>query len=235
MRIVSTAAKWLFILVFPLLLMTGTIAVAFNIQPLYEYGFSKYGISQSTGIAETELNKAASGLISYFNSGEEHIDITLVKDGKPFQLFNQREVSHLKDVKELIRLDYRVALWTGIFVLAYAGVSLFWQRKRHWKRLALGVFVGSCITLAIMLALGIGSLLNFEQLFLQFHLLSFANDLWQLDPSRDYLIMLFPEGFWYDAALFCGLGTTVLALVLGGLTSGYLLHIRKRSRARASA
>ncbi len=80
-----------------------------------------------------------------------------------------------------------------------------------------------------MLALGLGTLLGFDQLFLQFHLLSFANDFWQLDPTRDYLIMLFPQGFWYDATLFCALGTAAGAVVLGGVAGGYLLFTRSRA------
>jgi hypothetical protein len=38
-----------------------------------------------------------------------------------------------------------------------------------------------------------------------------------LNPATDYLIMLFPRGFWFDAAIFCAAGTAFLALVLGGV------------------
>jgi integral membrane protein (TIGR01906 family) len=74
----------------------------------------------------------------------------------------------------------------------------------------------------VVLALGLGALFNFEWLFLQFHLLSFANDFWLLDPTRDYLIMLFPGGFWYDAFLFCALTIAAEAVILGGV-GGYLV------------
>jgi len=152
----------------------------------------------------------------------------VVKDDEPFELFNQREVVHLKDVKGLFWLDYRLLLGTLIYVLAYAGVSLFWQRKRYWRRLAWGVVGGSSLTLVLMLALGIGMLLNFEQLFLQFHFISFANELWLLDPTKDYLIMLFPEGFWYEAALLCGGITAGLAVILGGVSGVYLKRTRQQ-------
>ncbi|MBA7564156.1 hypothetical protein ES708_05818 [subsurface metagenome] len=167
-------------------------------------------------------------MIGYFNSDEEYISVTVIKDGKPFELFNQREVGHLKDVKGLIRLDYRVLLGTLIYVLAYAGVCLFWQRRRYWRRLAWGVVGGSSLTLIVMLALGVGALFNFEQLFIQFHLLSFTNELWMLDPSRDYLIMLFPSGFWYDAAILCAGITAGLAKVLGGVSGGWLVVNRSK-------
>ncbi|MFC2002920.1 TIGR01906 family membrane protein [Chloroflexota bacterium] len=224
--IFSIAAKWVFILCLPVLLLTASISWAINSLWLYKYGFEKYDVSRTTGLAPSELEKAAIGLISYFNSDEEYISLTVLKDGKPLVLFNQREVIHLKDVKGLIWLDYRVLLGTLIYILAYAGVCLFWQRKKYWRRLARTVVGGSGITLALMLLLGLGALLNFDQLFWQFHLISFANELWQLDPARDYLIMLFPQGFWYDATLFCALGTVFGAVVLGGVGGGYLLSSR---------
>ena len=214
----------------PILLLTASIGWGVNSHWLYEYGFEKYNVSQSTGLAEVELEKAATGLISYFNSGEANISLTVIKDGKPFELFNQREVAHLRDVKGLIRLDYWILLGTLIYTLSYAGVSLFWRRRRYWRRLGWGMVSGSGITLALMLVIGLGILLNFDQLFWQFHLLSFSNEFWQLDPTRDYLIMLFPGGFWYDAAIFCALATAGLAIILGGVAGGYLWATRRKAK-----
>ena len=230
MKILGIVAKWLFILCLPILLLTASIGWAVNSLWLYKYGFDKYNVSQTTGLAQPELEKAARGLISYFNSDEEYISLTVIKDGEPFVLFNEREVPHLKDVKGLIWLDYRVLLGTLIYVLGYAAVSLWWRRKKYWRRLAWGVVGGSGITLVLMLALGLGTLFNFDQLFLQFHFISFANELWQLDPAKDYLIMLFPQGFWFDATVFCALVTAGLAIILGGVAGGgYLLFTRERT------
>ncbi len=229
MKIFGITTKWLFILCLPLLLLTASIACTLNSAWLYKYGFYKYDVSSTTGLADSELEKVAVGLISYFNSDEEYISLTVVKDGEPFELFNQRELVHLRDVKGLIRLDYWVLLGTLIYALVYGGVSLFWRRRRYWRRLAWGVVGGSGITLTLMLALGLGTLLDFDQLFLQFHLLSFANDFWQLDPTSDYLMMLVPESFQYDVALLWTLGTAVGAMVLGGVAGGYLLFTRSRA------
>lgn len=224
MKILAIVAKWLFVLSLPVLLLTASIGWAVNSSWLYKSGFERYDVSQTSGLAESELEKTAAGLISYFNSAEEYISLTVEKDGEPFELFKQREVAHLKDVKGLIRLDYRVLLGTLIYVLAYAAVSLFW--RRDWRRLAWGVAAGSGLTLILILALGLSALLNFDQLFLQFHLISFANELWMLDPTRDYLIMLFPQGFWYDAALTCAGITAGLAIILVGMSGGYLVFSR---------
>lgn len=223
---IPVIARWLFVLCLPVLLLTASLGWAVNSFWLYKHGLEKYNISQATGLAQPELDKAATGLIRYFNSNEDTISLNLVKDGKPFQLFNEREAVHLRDVKGLIWLDYRVLLATLVYIAGYAGVSLFLRKGRQ---LARAMVIGSSLTLALMLALGAGMLLNFDQLFLQFHLISFANDFWQLDLAKDYLIMMFPEGFWYDAARYIALATAGMAIVMGGASAAYLKFNRKRA------
>jgi len=230
LKSLGITAKWVFILCLPILLLTASIGWAVNSFWLYKSGFDKYYVSLTTGLEESELEKAAGGLIGYLNSDEEYISLTVIKDGKPFELFNEREAVHLKDVKKLIRLDYRVLLGTLVYALAYAGVCLFWQRKEHWRRLAWGVVGGSSLTLIVMLALGIGALLDFDRLFIQFHLLSFTNEFWMLDPATDYLIMLFPADFWYDTAILCAGITAGLAKVLGGVSGGWLVFNRGKGQ-----
>ena len=215
MKTVKIIAQWLFILCVPALLLTISLSSAMNCRWLYQFGFSKYDVSQVTGLAPSELEKTAEGLIQYFNSSEEYINLTVIKDGQPLTLFKEREVGHLKDVKELFQLNYRVLIGTGIYALIFLGVSLFWWREK--RRLGWGLLGGGGLTLLIMAILGIIIAIDFDWFFLQFHLLSFANDLWQLNPATDYLIMLFPQGFWLDAALFVAGGTALLAIIFGGV------------------
>lgn len=227
MKILGFITNWLFILCLPVLLLTASIGVAINSLWLYQYGFAKYEISRTTGLAEAELDKAASGLISYFNSSEEYISLSVTKDGKSFELFNRREAIHLKDVKELFWLDYKVVATALIYVMGYVAANFFW--KKDLRRLARGVVKGSGLTLVLMLAIGLGTLLGFDQLFLQFHLISFSNEFWQLDPTTDYLIMLFPQGFWYDTFLFCVIVTALGAIILGGAAAGHLVFNRDKN------
>jgi integral membrane protein (TIGR01906 family) len=225
-RILSIVAMGIMSICIFVFFLTASIACAVNSPWLYKYGFNKYNIGETTGLSEHELNKAAKGLISYFNSGEEFINVTVEKEGKTFTLFNEREVMHLKDVKGLFRLDYIVLLCTFVYGLVYTLITIYWRNGIYRRTLAWGIVGGGGVTLVLMLVLGLGILTNFDQLFLRFHLLSFANDLWRLDPAKDYLIMLFPRDFWYDAALFCALGT-LAAAVISGTAAGVYLYITR--------
>jgi len=227
LRFLVTIAKWLFILCLPVLLVTASIGWLANSLWLYQHGFEKYQVGITTGLTDSELEKTAIGLISYFNSGEEYISLTVIKDNQPLVLFNEREVIHLKDVKGLIRLDYWVLLGTTIYAVGYVVGRLFWNR-RDYRRLAWALVGGGSLTLGLILALGLWALVDFDQLLLQFHLLSFANEFWQLDPTHDYLIMLIPRGFLYDATLICAGATAAGAVILGGVGGGYLWFARRK-------
>jgi integral membrane protein (TIGR01906 family) len=224
MIIIRNIAQWLLVICLPVLLLTASLSAAANSLWLYKHGFEKYNVSRVTGLAPDELDRAARGLIGYFNSGDEFINLSVIKDGKPFTLFNEREVIHLKDVKGLFRLDYYVLLGTFVYILVFIVASLFWWRES--RRLGAGLFFGGCLTLMLMLVVGLMIAIDFDRFFLQFHLLSFANDFWMLDPAADYLIMLFPQGFWFDAALYCALATAAGALIAGVI--GWWLMRRSR-------
>ena len=212
----ARVAYWLFIICFPLLLLTSTVRLLVNSTHIYEYGFDKYEISEATGIDESQLSQVATRLIDYFNFKVETPQIEIVTDGREFELFHDYELIHLEDVKGLLRLDYLVQGIVFAYVVTYALLFLLWQRGRR-QDLAKGITRGSILTLGLIAVSGIASIFSFQWLFIQFHRVSFSNPYWMLDPSRDYLIMLFPPGFWQDAAIIGGGAIVAGALLLGGI------------------
>ena len=220
MKILVAIAKWLFIACLPVMLLTGSIWWAANSHWLYTSGFTKYDVSLSTGLAESELDKAASGLISYFNSSEEYADISVVKNGQDIKLFTEEELFHFRDVKRLFRLDFRVLLGTAVYILVFVIAAIV----RHQRiMIAKATLIGSGVTLSLVLLLAVGALLDFDQLFLQFHLFAFTNEFWS---AEGYMLLLFPGGFWYDAVIYIGVAIAVAALVLAAITGSYLYTSR---------
>jgi integral membrane protein (TIGR01906 family) len=214
----KTAAQWLFIVCLPLLLLTAVIGFLANSLWLYEYGAHKYGVGQSLAdaglkLTDAELSGIYAGLISYYNSGEEHVNITLVRDGKPIDVFTPEEGLHFKDVKGLIRLDYRILLGALAYFLVYIGLNLFLWRDR--RRLGWGLFGGSIFTLAVLLVLVLfDRLFGFEELLLQFHFLFFNNLFWS---TQGDMLLLFPENFFIDAVTIGAGMVAGAAIVLGGV------------------
>jgi integral membrane protein (TIGR01906 family) len=233
LRTLGTIAKWLFILCLPILLLTATIGAGANSLWLYKHSAEKYGVSQALAsagleLSDSELEQVYAGLISYFNSDEEYISLTVVKDDKPLNLFTPEETIHLKDAKGLIWLDYWFLLGTLVYVLAYAGASL---ARRNRRQLALGLVWSGSLTLGLILALVLlDTLYGFSRLFYNFHLLFFTNEFW---AARGYMLLLYPEGFFIDGATFGLLVMAGLAIILGGVGGWYLIFSRRKTPAAA--
>lgn len=221
MNIGRAVAFWLIACCLPLLMIAASLGWAVNETRLYEYGFDEYQIGRVTGIDELELERIARHLIDYFNLRVDSAQVRAVKGGEEFNLFNERELVHLQDVRDLIQLDYWVQRGSLALVVVCALVLLLWLKDR-WRTLIKGLFWGSLATLGLVVALGLWAVFGFEQLFLLFHLASFSNEYWMLDPARDYLIMLFPGSFFYDAALFVFVAVLAEALLVAGVAFGIL-------------
>ena len=216
----------------PLLLITGTVTWAVNDISLYKRGFDKYEVALVTGIDRDGLVTAARQIRGYFNSPGRPLEIKANIFGEERDLFNQREVVHMGDVKRLIWGVYGLGAGAAAYLLGLAGLGFFIRRRAFAPLLARCLLWGSGLTLALVVTVGLIASVVFDSLFLLFHQISFSNDLWRLDPQRDYLIMLFPQGFWFDATLFVVLAIVVKAVVIGGVAGGYLARRRVQARRR---
>jgi integral membrane protein (TIGR01906 family) len=136
--------------------------------------------------------------------------------GQSRLLFNEREVEHMQDVQALIQWFLRAGTLAGAVVVLRLLVAAVVDRSP--VPLGRELLWSAALIVGLVVLVGILSLLDFDALWTRFHQVAFRNDLWQLDPSRDYLIMLFPEPFWFTATI--RLATTIaletgLVIVLG--------------------
>jgi integral membrane protein (TIGR01906 family) len=207
---ITIIPRIIFILCLPLLLTSASLAAAANCKALYLHGFQKYDVAATTGLPAEELEKTADAIIGYWNNSGEPLDVTVIKNGQPFVLFNEREVQHMADVKKLFGLDYLILAGTLGYSLLY-GLPLLLRRQR--RRLAQDIVSGGALTMLLIFIIGAFAITDFTRFFTSFHLISFSNDLWMLNPATDYLLMLFPGGFWQDAAMYCLIAIAVMALI----------------------
>lgn len=212
----------LFILAIPLFLITTSVQVIAGDLGFYQAGFSKYNISDRTRLPPAELTKAAQAFIHYFESDDEWLIVTVTdRSGRTFPLFNQRELLHMRDVQGLMHLVWRLQILAGLWIVAYGVVRFLRFRDSAIPDLRHLAVWGGVAALTTVAGLGGLSLLDFEAVFIQFHLLSFTNDLWLLDPDRDYLIMMFPAGFFLDATLAIA-GLTVAGAIALIVLAGWV-------------
>jgi integral membrane protein (TIGR01906 family) len=109
-------------------------------------------------------------------------------------LFNSREVVHMQDVAGLLQLAFFWMLFSALLLIlgikASIPLSLSFCKKIGWG------------SMTILLLSGLAIFLFFSPLFHLFHVFSFSNDFWLLDPKTDFLIRLFPMEFFQIALIW---------------------------------
>jgi len=211
-------AQYIIILIIPIFLITLNARIVINSSSLYNYGFEKYSITDITRISHQDLMSVSESIRDYFNNSEEFLYVsTVVNNIKVYSLYNDREIQHMVDVKKLIQSSYLILNISTILLLLMLIFTIFKHRKKIVNTIhpiSSLIKAGSILTISIILILTILSFFDFESVFYQFHILSFSNDLWQLDPSRDYLIAMFPMGFFFDTTIIIGAMTLIEAILL---------------------
>ena len=168
-----------------LMLVGGSVAWAVNDPGLYRNGFQRYHVAARSGISDADLLVIGADLRRYFNTGAEPLAVRAPIYGIEQDVFNQREIAHMYDVKRLVRGTYWVAAGAGLWILATL-VWVFVARRNQWLRNASRLAIwGGAVTVGAVVGVGIVTIGSCEQLFLLFRQLGFANDLWVLDPRTD--------------------------------------------------
>ena len=223
---IAARLRWLpavvFVVAMPVFLITGSLTWAFNSIGLYEGGFEKYRIARASGITPDDLRQVALDLRSYFNSGQEPLHVRTRIFGLERDLFNEKEVHHMRDVKRLLWGVYGAFAVSSVCLAAMIAIGFARRRRDYLPTLAHRALWGGGLTVGLLALFGIVASVGFDALFLLFHRISFANDFWQLDPRTDYLVLLFPQGFWFDATLWFALRAIAGGLVLAAAGGAWL-------------
>lgn len=225
MKALGAVPRGIFILCIPILCLSMAISWEITTPRIYTYGFDKYHVSEIIEISHFELKDMAIEFANYFSSSKEELSTTIMtiwRDGELIPMFTADELIHFKDVQRLIRWD-RYLICTA---LGYLVLSIIWWGRGNLIGLGRTLMAGAGLTLGLLLALVLGIIVNFDQLFLQFHIIAFRNNLWS---APGYMLKLFPVDFWYDIVLFTVLVSSLLAIFFGGLGFGLTKFARKRS------
>lgn len=126
-------------------------------------------------------------------------------------VFNERERSHLQDVRSVFIGFGLVVLVSALILVAIRLVA----RGAPWFRRAIGY--GAVVLAVGVVVGGVISVVAFDQAFETFHELFFAGGTYTFDPLTDRLVQLFPIQFWEETSLALGLVIVIVAGIVAWL------------------
>jgi len=187
----------LIIVLLPVLLVIGSVRLLNTDEYLtFEYGKTSFpadpfGFDRSQRVAYAGVNFR-------YVRGNQPID-ALAKLRLGDQLiYNARELKHMQDVQKTYQMTTRIWHFAlGITLLA--GLALAREVETRPALLA-ALQAGGLLAVGLIAVTGVLALIAWRFWFVAFHQVFFAPGTWSFNNS-DTLIRLFPEKFWFDAAL----------------------------------
>ena len=188
--------KLVVILLLPLTLLLTTVeAITFDVD-YFDRKYEEYDISKKTGIDDSDLTDITEKLLGYLNDDTDNLKITKSINGKQQQVFGEREVLHMVDVKELFLSGRNIKNISFVIVL----LSLIYLFIKDKKSIGNTLILSSVTSISVIGLLSVLMYVDFNKYFTYFHEIFFSNDLWLLNPDTDVLIQMLPIEFFYSIA-----------------------------------
>ncbi|NDJ87464.1 MAG: DUF1461 domain-containing protein [Chloroflexi bacterium] len=200
-RFVLQMLQGLIVLTLPVVLILGSVRLVMSEAFLWlEYnrpGFPEdpYGFT-----TEDRLEYGPYGVRYLVEERDISYLAELEIGGKP--AFNRDELRHMEDVQDVTQAALRVLL-LGTALLAIGFIPLA-RQPRLRPRLRQALRWGGWLTFGVFMITTAVMLVSWGFFFEAFHDVFFEAGTWQFYKS-DTLIRLYPEQFWFDAALSIGL------------------------------
>jgi len=184
----------------PVIIFISGIEVAVFDKAFYMVQMGKNQVTENTGIYPPDMDLVVNEIISYLKGDRQDFDIKarLAPENAKnvidsVSIFNDKEITHMDDVRDL--LLFFLGLRDAAIILAL--IAFLMLLKFNRKAIIKALFYGSATFMVILLIVGASFIFNFNDTFILFHQLFFANDLWIMDPSTDRLIWIVPEPFFF--------------------------------------
>lgn len=193
-------------------------AVALNLD-FYSKQWIKLDVPKSAGIALEDLKHIGTILKKYFLGHSSSAQVFISVEDTERDLYRENEIAHLEDVRDLFKLGFSVKTISMAFMLlGFTYILVCKTDQMHLKIIAISkaLKMAGIILILITLIMVLPAALNFTNWWTKFHLVTFRNDLWRLDPYEDYLIRIFPESFFFSAA-------QQIAIYSAAITLSYIL------------
>lgn len=210
------------IIAITLVLISLSTAIRYGVteEGFYDKTFEKLDSRNKVGLNEADFEAVKDLLIAYVDLKTEKFSVPVTIEGQKVDFFNDKERSHMVDVRSLFVLNRNIQMG-AIFCMLLA--YLFGKYVLKQRRLLIdGLIVSGMVMLVLISVLGIGATQDFTGVFIKFHELFFSNELWLLDPATDRMIVLLEESFFSSMALRIGVYTVLISSF--GMAMGIVLR-----------
>ena len=179
-----------------LLILSLSIAAPLVIRPFYYAHITALKLPESTGWSYAEIKQAYDEMMDFCMNGAPF--------GAGILRWSEEGMQHFADCRVLFMFDFKM-MAAGAVLLVLGHILYAITGKKTLRPLGKGPLFWAAAALAaffILLVILVAAV-DFDSAFVTFHHLFFPGKCnWLFDPAADQIILVLPEVFFMDAAIF---------------------------------
>ena len=193
----------IFCIFFSLLIIGSSTMITVGFKQLYYFDINYLKISEQNNLTKEEIKRNYDYMIDYnLNKISGEFELPTIKSSPEGKV-------HFEEVKEIVQSVIKLLIVSLIITIVGIIVNL---KNNNIEFLN----ITSKLVIILPILVAIPMLINFDKTFVVFHKLMFDNDYWIFDPSKDPVINILPQEFFFHAGLL---------IVMLILLSSVVLHI----------
>ena len=170
------------------------------------YQYSQPDFPPSVRFTPPERYRLASESIEYIRGNRT------LEQFKALGVYDEREIKHMVDVRELV--DKVKIVLPIIAILIIASLIVLAREKENRALAARGLLNGAVLTIGLFVAVGFFAAVGFQTFFTLFHKVFFEGETWLFNYT-DSLIQFYPLPFWFATSIALVTITIGEAVIVG--------------------
>lgn len=198
------------IFITPILVLLTNTEYTVKSDNFFKTQYNENNVMESTKMDIGELMKLTDEIQDFLFDKREDFRIEGIVAGVKGQIFNEREIVHMDDVKVLFQKGIALRNILAVILLGILAYGIKTRKAYVFKAL----FASGVVYFIFMIVTGSLLYFDFSKYFNLFHEIFFRNDYWILDPDESVLINLVPLNFFISITLrIVGFSSLYMAII----------------------
>lgn len=186
--------------------------ITVGFKQLYYFDINYLKISEQNNLTKEEIKRNYDYMIDYnLNKISGEFELPTIKSSPEGKV-------HFEEVKEIVQNVIKLLIVSLIITIVGIIVNL---KNNNIEFLN----ITSKLVIILPILVAIPMLINFDKTFVVFHKLMFDNDYWIFDPSKDPVINILPQEFFFHAGLLI-----VMLILLSSVVLNIIYKYYKKKR-----
>ena len=227
-KIMATVAVWIAAALIPVILAVFAVDIVSRDYAWVEREYKKLNVSHVTDMSDEDMTAVFSLMMAYSRGDADSLEIEVTEFGHKTLMFNNEELSHMRDVRVLLTTVLKLRYILPIITLILLTLSFLALRSDTFGVLSKAYLILLAAVLILGILLAIWAVADFDSFWEVFHIVFLDLESSTFSYSESRMIRICPAELFFDMIARFAVILGIMLICTAIITFTYSLIQRKR-------